>query len=81
MVRPVMKGFHLDVKTVAKLLREAYLRFYLRWGFLKREIDSSLLQILPRILKEAFSAVIYVIKSRLWTLARHGGTPSPIHRL
>ncbi len=65
-IHPVMRGFHIDVKTIAKLLQEAYRRFYLRWSFLKRELSCGrLLQIAPKILREVFSAIIDAIKSRL----------------
>ena len=65
-VRPVMKGLYLDVKTIARLLKEAYLRFYLRLNFIKREIVSGrFFRILPKIFRETFELFKDFVKSRL----------------
>ncbi len=63
-VRPVMRGFYLDLKTIARLLQEAYTRFYARWSFLVRELKAGrLLSLLPRVVKAVASRILDVIKS------------------
>ncbi len=65
-VRPVMRGFYLDLKTIARLLQEAYLKFYARWSFLVRELKAGRLgALIPRILKAVASRIVDVLKSVL----------------
>ncbi|NPA96057.1 MAG: radical SAM protein [Crenarchaeota archaeon] len=65
-VRPVMRGFYLDLRTIARLLQEAYTRFYARWSFMVRELKAGrLLQLIPRILRAVASRVLDVIRSRV----------------
>ncbi len=64
-VRPVMRGFYLDVDTIARLLKEAYRRFYLRLDFIKREMASGrILRIIPKLIKEALHTLVDAIRSR-----------------
>ena len=65
-VRPVMRGHYLDTKTIERLLSEAYRRFYLRWGFIKRELRKGrLFYVITKALKSVFSYILDLIRSRL----------------
>jgi anaerobic magnesium-protoporphyrin IX monomethyl ester cyclase len=55
-LRAVMKSFYMDAKTIEKLLREAYARFYLRLKYLIREVRKGrILSVLPTIMKSIAS--------------------------
>jgi anaerobic magnesium-protoporphyrin IX monomethyl ester cyclase len=55
-LKAVMRGFFMDAKTIEKLLREAYLRFYLRLKYLFREVRKGrILSIIPTIIKSIVS--------------------------
>ncbi|MCI4436008.1 MAG: cobalamin-dependent protein [Ignisphaera sp.] len=55
-LRAVMKGLYTDAKTLEKLLREAYRRFYVRAKYLLREARKGrLFMVLPTIIHSIIS--------------------------
>ncbi len=61
-LRPVMRGYHFTRKQLASMLRYAYRRFYLRWGFISRELKAGRLR---EILRVVASAVAGWLRDRL----------------
>ncbi len=58
-LRPVMRTYKLTLSKLRRLLREAYMKFYLRWSFIFRELKSGrILDLLPKLLEEIFKAFI-----------------------
>ena len=49
-IKPVMRGFYLDIKTIHRYLKKAYYKFYLRAGFLWRELKAGRLSEIIRII-------------------------------
>ncbi len=39
-IRPVMRGLYFTRKQLGKMLKYAYRKFYIRWGFIKEEIKA-----------------------------------------
>jgi len=55
-VHPVMRGFHFTREQLGKMLKYAYRKFYIRWGFIKEEIRAGRFKdIFSIILKESLS--------------------------
>ncbi len=55
-IHPVMRGFYFTRKQLGKMLRYAYRKFYIRWCFIKEEINAGRFKnILSIILKESLS--------------------------
>ncbi len=51
--KPVMKNFYMAPKEISRLLKYCYLRFYLRPGFILREVKKGRLGVLSEIIKRA----------------------------
>ncbi len=57
-IRAVMRGFNFTRKQLSAMVRYAYRKFYLRWGFIRREMRAGRLKDMLGILaKELFSWV------------------------
>ncbi len=51
--KPVMKNFYMSPKEISRLLKYCYLRFYLRPGFILKEIRKGRLGVIAEIVKRA----------------------------
>ena len=55
-IRPIMKGFYFTRKQLGRMLRYAYRKFYMRFGFIKEEVKAGRFKdIFVIVLKEAFN--------------------------
>ena len=58
-LKPVMRGFHLDPQTIYRYLKKAYYKFYLRLGFLWRELKEGRFHELIRILLKELGSYVF----------------------
>ncbi|MMZ66034.1 hypothetical protein D1872_284870 [compost metagenome] len=65
-----MRGFHFTRKDLARMIRYAYRRFYLRLGFISRELKAGRLKDLSGILVKE---VLHLIKDKIASII--GGEP------
>ncbi len=70
-IRAVIKGFNFTREQLASMVKYAYRKFFIRWGFLKREIEAGRLKdILGIVLKEALSLTKDIVVHPLRWLTR-----------
>ena len=51
--KPILKNFHLTPREISRLLKYCYLRFYMRPGFIFREIKKGRIKVVLEIVKRA----------------------------
>jgi anaerobic magnesium-protoporphyrin IX monomethyl ester cyclase len=70
-IRSVIRGFRFTRKELAKMVKYAYRKFFIRWGFIKQEMEAGRLKdILGIILKEGLSYTKDVIVHPLRWITR-----------
>ena len=64
-LQPVMRGFHFTRKQLARMLRYAYLKFYLRPKFILRELRAGHLSQIVSIVAKAVATAMRSLADRL----------------